>query len=132
MANGNVTVVTTGRIKFIKTGFQRDYDELNLIIKERFKDPKATLVNNYVNKCVRCNISAISNLVMSKEAILGGDGCLFLTHDKARNILVEIILDLMAKRKLAKKERSKYSEGSDMYRYWDLKQLNIKIKIKTL
>lgn len=106
--------------------------KLNLIIKERFKDPKATLVNNYVNKCVRCNISAISNLVMSKEAILGGDGCLFLTHDKARNILVEIILDLMAKRKLAKKERSKYSEGSDMYRYWDLKQLNIKIKINSL
>ena len=31
--------------------------KLNLIIKERFKDPKATLVNNYVNKCVRCNIS---------------------------------------------------------------------------
>ena len=37
MANGNVTVVTTGRIKFIKTGFQRDYDELNLIIKEWYE-----------------------------------------------------------------------------------------------
>lgn len=37
MANGKVTVVTTGRIKFIKTGFQRDYDELNLIIKEWYE-----------------------------------------------------------------------------------------------
>lgn len=37
MANGKVTVVTTGRIKFIQTGFQRDYDELNRIINEWYK-----------------------------------------------------------------------------------------------
>lgn len=106
--------------------------KLDLVIKERYKDPKATLVNNYVNKCVRCNISTISDIVMNKDAILGGDGCLFLKHGVKQNILVSIILDLMAKRKLAKKERSKYPEGSDMYRYWDLKQLNIKIKINSL
>ena len=106
--------------------------KLDLIVKERFKDPKATLVNNYINKCVRCNISDISRMVINRNVILGGDGCLFLKHSQRRNILIEIILDLMAKRKLAKKERSKYPEGSDMYRYWDLKQLSIKIKINSL
>ena len=37
MANGKATIVTTGTIKFIKSGFQRDYDVLNHIIEDWYE-----------------------------------------------------------------------------------------------
>ena len=106
--------------------------KLDLIVKERLRDPKATLVNNYINQCKRCNITEIADLVLTRKVILGGDGCLFLPHSAKFNILIDIIQDLMKQRKAAKKERAKHPKSSREYAYWNLKQLSIKIKINSL
>lgn len=38
MANSNITVTTTGKIRFIKSGFRRNYNTLNKIIEEWYCD----------------------------------------------------------------------------------------------
>lgn len=106
--------------------------KLDKIIDTRLQNPKATLVNNYINQCKRCNITEIADLVITGKVILGGDGCLFLQHSQRFNVLIDIIQNLMKQRKIAKKERGKYPKSSREYAYYNLKQLSIKIKINSL
>ena len=39
--------------------------KLDKIIDTRLQNPKATLVNNYINQCKRCNITEIADLVIT-------------------------------------------------------------------
>lgn len=105
---------------------------LHKIFSIRVKDPKCTLVNNYRNVSTRTTLIAIISLIMSKNLILGGDGCIFVQHSTRLSIIVQWIQDLMKERKVLKKTRDTYDKGTMMWSMYDLAQNNKKIMINSL
>lgn len=130
--------------------------EMTLLVKERFGDglsedkinkfldrkvmehgrnPKAVLVNNYINKEVKTNLLEIIDYIETQHLIIGGEGCLFVQHpenDDDVHVILKFIRWVQAQRKIFKKEREKFSKGTLDWVRCDLGQNNKKLKINGL
>lgn len=107
-------------------------DQLNQIIRNRFKDRAATLHNNYTNKNVRTSLTQMASCVLDKMCVLGGDACLFYRHAASLSMNAPIIAELRSRRDYAKKQRKQFEKDSPGFIHWDTVQKNVKIIINSL
>ena len=105
---------------------------LNKIIKERLKNPKMDLVNNYKQYFVNSDALSLIDMIMSKNLIIGGGACLFVQHDVMLNPIISYISDIMGLRKMHKKQRDIYEKYCIEWLMEELLQKNYKIKINSL
>ena len=105
---------------------------LDQCIEESLNDRRLILVNNYNSKISRVTILQLIELIRTNGLICAGGGCLFLPHDKKRNLLIEFILYIMNGRKEAKAKRKKFPKGSDEWAEADREQLAYKLIINSL
>lgn len=94
------------------------------VTKDRLNRPTNRIISVGNDKT---SLMTFDKYVASEEPIVAGSGSMFKTHDKAMNILGEMISYLSAKRKAYKKLKLKYKNSdkflSNMY---DIYQLTIK------
>ena len=107
-------------------------DKLDKIIKKDLKNQNVTVFNNYTNTAVRTNILDLTDSIEANHLIITGGGCLFLPHGTKPNILIDFILEIMKRRKDAKKMRKNFEKGSDGWLKWDIAQLLNKLVINSL
>lgn len=107
-------------------------DKLDKIIKKDLKNQNVTVFNNYTNTAVRTNILDLTDSIEANHLIITGGGCLFLPHGIKPNILIDFILEIMKRRKDAKKMRKNFEKGSDGWLKWDIAQLLNKLVINSL
>ena len=107
-------------------------DKLDKIIKKDLKNQNVTVFNNYTNTAVRTNILDLTDSIEANHLIITGGGCLFLPHGTKPNILIDFILEIMKRRKDAKKMRKNLDKGSDGWLKWDIAQLLNKLVINSL
>ena len=107
-------------------------DKLDKIIKKDLKNQNVTVFNNYTNTAVRTNILDLTDSIEANHLIITGGGCLFLPHGTKPNILIDFILEIMKRRKDAKKMRKNFDKGSDGWLKWDIAQLLNKLVINSL
>lgn len=104
-------------------------------IMEYGKNPKAVLVNNYLNREVKTNLLEIIDYIESQNLIIGGEGCLFVQHpenDDDVHVILKFIKWVQAQRKVFKKQRENYPKGTMDWVRSDLAQNNKKLKINGL
>jgi len=104
-------------------------------ILEYGKNPKALLVNNYINREISTNLLEIIDYIESKKLIIGGEGCLFIQHpetDDDVHILTKFIIWVRKQRDVFKAERKQYPKGSFEWILKDLGQNNKKLKVNGL
>ena len=106
--------------------------KLDTIIRNKVKNQNVTLFNNYSNECVRTNILELTDSIERNHLIITGGGCLFMPHGTKPNILIEFILEIMKRRKDAKKMRKNFDKGTDGWLKWDIAQLLNKLVINSL
>lgn len=107
-------------------------DKLDKIINKNLKNPNVSLFNNYSNVSVRTNVLELTDTIESNHLIITGGGCLFMPHGTKPNILIDFILEIMKRRKDAKKMRKNFDKGSDGWLKWDIAQLLNKLVINSL
>ena len=107
-------------------------DKLDKIIKKDLKNQNVTVFNNYTNTAVRTNILDLTDSIEANHLIITGGGCIFLPHGTKPNILIDFILEIMKRRKDAKKMRKNFEKGSDGWLKWDIAQLLNKLVINSL
>ena len=107
-------------------------DKLDKIIKKDLKNQNVTVFNNYTNTAVRTYILNLTYSIEANHLIITGGGCLFLPHGTKPNILIDFILEIMKRRKDAKKMRKNFDKGSDGWLKWDIAQLLNKLVINSL
>ena len=115
--------------KFTKSEINNKLDK---IIKKDLKNQNVTVFNNYTNTAVRTNILDLTDSIEANHLIITGGGCLFLPHGTKPNILIDFILEIMKRRKDAKKMRKNFDKGSDGWLKWDIAQLLNKLVINSL
>lgn len=109
-----------------------DIYTLSDIYDEYIKSPSVNLVNNYKGISIKCSLEDIFNLIASKQAILAGDGVLFMQHDKSLSDMVPVIIKYQQDRKKEKKLMFKYEKGTADYMFHDRNQKNKKVVINAL
>lgn len=107
-------------------------DKLDKIINKNLKNPNVSLFNNYSNVSVRTNVLELTDTIENSHLIITGGGCLFMPHGTKPNILIDFILEIMKRRKDAKKMRKNFDKGSDGWLKWDIAQLLNKLVINSL
>ena len=107
-------------------------DKLDKIIKKDLKNQNVTVFNNDTNTAVRTNVLDLTDSIEANHLIITGGGCLFLPHGTKPNILIDFILEIMKRRKDAKKMRKNFEKGSDGWLKWDIAQLLNKLVINSL
>lgn len=105
---------------------------INKIIEENLSNPKAAIVNNYINRVVKTDVLSIVDSIERNSLIIGGGGVLYQPHNVKENPLLDFIKDKMASRSIRKDNRELYSKGSDEWLMEDIAQLILKILINTL
>lgn len=121
--------------KYGKLNKKKVDDYLNKIITSRCKNPKAVLVNNYLNCEIRTSVLEIIDIIENRNLIIGGEGCLFIQHPENEDdlsVIIRFIIYIMGERKKLKKERDVFDKGTFEYLLKDLGQGNKKIKINAL
>ena len=106
--------------------------KLDIVIDKNLKNQNVTVFNNYTNTAVRTNILDLTDSIEQNHLIITGGGCLFLPHGTKPNILIDFILEIMKRRKDAKKMRKNFDKGSDGWLKWDIAQLLNKLVINSL
>lgn len=106
--------------------------KLNKVIERDCKNQNVSLFNNYTNVSVRTNILDLTDSIESNHLIITGGGCLFLPHGVKPNILIDFIIEIMQRRKDAKKMRKNFDKGTDGWLKWDIAQLLNKLVINSL
>ena len=107
-------------------------DKLDGIIKTHLNDRHVSVFNNYTDASTRTTILGLTDFIESNKIIITGGGCLFMPHNTKPNILIEFILEIMKRRKDAKKMRKNFDKGSDGWLKWDIAQLLNKLVINSL
>lgn len=115
--------------KFNKTEIS---DKLDHIIDKNLKNPSVSVFNNYTNESTRSTILELTDFIESNHIIITGGGCLFLPHGTKPNILIDFIMEIMKRRKDAKKMRKNYDKGTANWLRWDIAQLLNKLVINSL
>lgn len=115
--------------KYTKTEID---SKLDTIIDKNLKNPNVSVFNNYSNTSVRTNILELTDSIEQSHLIITGGGCLFMPHGTKPNILIDFILEIMKRRKDAKKMRKNFDKGSDGWLKWDIAQLLNKLVINSL
>lgn len=115
--------------KFTKTEIDV---KLDTIIDKNLKNPNVSVFNNYSNTSVRTNVLDLTDSIEQSHLIITGGGCLFMPHGTKPNILIDFILEIMKRRKDAKKMRKNFDKGSDGWLKWDIAQLLNKLVINSL
>lgn len=115
--------------KFNKTEIS---DKLDHIIDKNLKNPSVSVFNNYTNESTRSTILELTDFIEDNHIIITGGGCLFLPHGTKPNILIDFILEIMKRRKDAKKMRKNFEKGSSDWLRWDIAQLLNKLVINSL
>lgn len=106
--------------------------KLNKIIDKNLVNRPVSLFNNYTNTSVRTNILELTDTIERNGLIITGGGCLFLPHGTKPNILIDFIIEIMKRRKDAKKMRKNFDKGTDGWLKWDIAQLLNKLVINSL
>ena len=104
-------------------------------IMEFGKNPRALLINNYINREVLTNLLEIIDYIESQNLIIGGEGCLFIQHpenEEEVHILIKFIRWVQKERGKFKKQRSNFPKGTLEWIAKDLAQNNKKLKINGL
>lgn len=107
-------------------------NKLNKVIDMKLVDRKVSVFNNYANTTFRTTILNLTDIIESDHLIITGGGCLFLPHGVKPNILIDFILEIMQRRKGAKKKRKEFDKGTDGWLKWDIAQLLNKLVINSL
>lgn len=110
-------------------------DYLNRKVMECGKNPKALLINNYINREVITNLLEIIDYIESQKLIIGGEGCLFVQHPENEedvHILIKFIRWVQKERGKFKKQRAQFAKGTLEWIAKDLAQNNKKLKINGL
>lgn len=115
--------------KFSKTEIS---DKLDHIIDKNLKNPSVSVFNNYTNESTRSTILELTDFIEDNHIIITGGGCLFLPHGTKPNILIDFIMEIMKRRKDAKKMRKNYDKGTANWLRWDIAQLLNKLVINSL
>lgn len=115
--------------KFNKTEIS---DKLDHIIDKNLKNPSVSVFNNYTNESTRSTILELTDFIEDNHIIITGGGCLFLPHGTKPNILIDFIMEIMKRRKDAKKMRKNYDKGTANWLRWDIAQLLNKLVINSL
>lgn len=115
--------------KFSKTELS---DKLDHIIDKNLKNPSVSVFNNYTNESIRSTILELTDFIEDNHIIITGGGCLFLPHGTKPNILIDFIMEIMKRRKDAKKMRKNYDKGTANWLRWDIAQLLNKLVINSL
>ena len=115
--------------KFNKTEIS---DKLDHIIHKNLKNPSVSVFNNYTNESTRSTILELTDFIEDNHIIITGGGCLFLPHGTKPNILIDFIMEIMKRRKDAKKMRKNYDKGTANWLRWDIAQLLNKLVINSL
>ena len=126
-------------MKVIKNRFGDSVDmkaiekELDRMVDEELKSPKAYLVNNFRRRVLNTDALAVIESIEENNFIVGGAGALFMQHDSMPNPMRNYIIKQKAKRVSEKKTRDTYERGVD--RLWDhyhTKQNNTKTVMNSL
>ena len=104
---------------------------VNYDIKD-YVETTPVVFNNYSNTSVRTNLLDLTDSIEQNQLIITGGGCLFMPHGTKPNILIDFILEIMKRRKDAKKMRKNFDKGSDGWLKWDIAQLLNKLVINSL
>lgn len=115
--------------KFNKTEISNKLDH---IIDKNLKNPSVSVFNNYTNESTRSTILELTDFIEDNHIIITGGGCLFLPHGTKPNILIDFIMEIMKRRKDAKKMRKNYDKGTANWLRWDIAQLLNKLVINSL
>lgn len=107
-------------------------NKLNIVIEKNLKNHNVSVFNNYANTTFRTNILELTDLIEENHLIITGGGCLFLPHGVKPNILIDFIMEIMKRRKDAKKMRKNFDKGTDGWLKWDIAQLLNKLVINSL
>lgn len=105
---------------------------LNRIIKKKLYNPVVIFENNYLEKMANTDLLAIIDMIHDTKPIIGGNGVLFYQHANRDNPLIKWIKSIMARRKQAKKDRSKYPKGTEEYDILNRRQNGLKLIINSL
>lgn len=106
--------------------------KLNKVIDNKCNNRPVSLFNNYTNTSVRTTILELTDSIEKNGLIITGGGCIFLPHGTKPNILIDFIIEIMKRRKDAKKMRKNFDKGTDGWLKWDIAQLLNKLVINSL
>lgn len=127
------SMTTLLKMKYGKKFSKNDCEKmLDKVIDKRLINPNVSVFNNYSNVSVRTNVLDLTDSIKNSGLIITGGGCLFMPHGTKANILIDFIETIMAKRKAAKKERSKYEKNSNDWLVWEIAQNLNKLVINSL
>lgn len=121
------------KMKYKDKYSDKDIDiKLNKIIDRDCINRNVSLFNNYSNISTRTTILELTDAIERNHLIITGGGCLFLPHGTKPNILIDFIIEIMQRRKDAKKMRKNFDKGTDGWLKWDIAQLLNKLVINSL
>lgn len=115
--------------KYTKSEINTKLDD---IINHKCIDRPISLFNNYTNTSTRTTILELTDVIEKNGLIITGGGCIFLPHGTKPNILIDFIIEIMKRRKDAKKMRKNFDKGTDGWLKWDIAQLLNKLVINSL
>lgn len=105
---------------------------LNYSIQKRFKNHKASLVNNYERTREETNMLELTDMIMTRKPIIPSSGCLFARHGERPNPFIQMIKEFGDIRTAFKNEMKKYSKGTELYKKYNQLQKVAKVHTNSI
>ena len=108
-------------------------DVLEEEINDKFQDRDCQLHNDYNDDMLlELTLTTLYRYCKEKKPILAGNGTLFFNQDKVSSPIADLIDERIAARKHYQKLRDEYPPGSPEYQYYDMMQMEAKIRINSI
>ena len=101
-------------------------------INKRYKQYPLKIHNSHTHKIAEMDVLSLCNELLKDGAILTTQGVLFCKHGTVKNPFYNFIQYLLDKRDEAKKEMKKHPKGSELWKKYNLLQLNYKVACNAL
>lgn len=106
---------------------------LNDDINENFQDRDCQLHNDYNDDMLlELTLTTLYQYCKEKKPILAGNGTLFFNQDRVSSPIADLIDERIAARKHYQKIRDQYPPNSPEYQYYDMMQMEAKIRINSI
>lgn len=79
----------------------------------------------------KINIKEFENYLKTNNLIVSLSGCLFIRHEQKEGLFIEFLKNLKELRNTYEKQRDKFSETSEEYSFFDMRQKAVKITMNT-
>lgn len=101
-------------------------------IGKRYHQQPLKIHNSHTHKIGEMDVLSLANELLKDGAILTTQGVLFSKHGSVKNPFYNFIQYLLDKRDEAKKEMKKHPKGSELWKKYNLLQLNYKVACNAL